>query len=188
MSTRMPARAWPTRRGSGCVSQLGVGETCPGLPACWGPIPAAPAHFRVGLIVHGADGRFQHPALGPWAPSRGGVPVGTPGEEAPEAPQKEGSCSPRVASTTGSVFLPLRRRTLRVLRLDRPGAASTSHRTAERGTRTPGQGRPRELDRFPMKGQGGVRCPRPPRGGAGRRPLSRSHAPPRPGRPPRTHV
>ena len=72
MGTRMPARAWPTRRrGSGCISQLGVRETRPGLPACCGPIPAAPTHFRVGLTIHGADGRFQHPVLGPRAPSRG---------------------------------------------------------------------------------------------------------------------
>lgn len=160
----MPARAWPTRhRGSGCVFQLGVGETRPGLPACWGPTPAAPAHFRVGLTVHGADGRFQHPALGPRAPSRGRCARRDPRQGSSHSPAERRSCSPCIASTAGSVFLPLRRRMLRVLHLDRPGAASTSRRTAERSTRTPGQGRPRGLDRFLMKGQGGVHCPCPPR-------------------------
>lgn len=109
----MPERAWPMRhRGSGCVFQLGVGETRPGLPACWGPTPAAPAHFWVGLTVHGADGSFQHPALGPRAPSRGRCARRDPRQGSSRSPAERRSCSPCVASTAGSVFLPLRRRTL----------------------------------------------------------------------------
>lgn len=144
------SRAW-------CAFQLGLGETRPGLPACWGPTPAAPAHFWVGLTLHGADGRFQHPVLGPWGPSRGLCAVGTPGEEAPAALQKEGPCSPCVASTAGSVFPPLRRRMLPVFHPDRPGAASMSRRTAEEHT-DPGTGQAMWAGQLPDEGRAGVLC------------------------------
>lgn len=147
----------PRARRAWCAFQLGVGETRPGLPACWGPTPAAPADFWVGLTLHGADGRFQHPVLGPRGPSRGLCAVGTPGEEAPAALQKEGPCSPCVASTAGSVFPPLRRRMLPVLHPDRPGAASMSRRTAEEHM-DPGTGQAMWAGQLPDEGRAGVLC------------------------------
>lgn len=144
------SRAW-------CTFQLGVGKRALGCLPAGGQHRQPPAHFWVGLTLHGADGRFQHPVLGPRGPSRGLCAEGSPGEEAPAALQKEGPCSPRVASTAGSVFLPLRRRMLPVLHPDRPGVASMSRRTAEEHT-DPGTGQATWAGQLPEEGRAGVLC------------------------------